>query len=380
MEDYFDYDYDIPKENIIRAEPTSISLRELFKYDKIAKKYTVFDCRERHNSKLLYRIPEHQRFPQWNKEQKWKLIDTVFRNYTMSGIVLSEKKNIKGIYYDIEDGQTRLSILQDFHACRFKLSNDLTFDDLDLCDQERFLNYRITKEILQNNSSNLNEYDNHIHEMFERLQGGKRLTDDDKYWNRNNTSHVKLAIDIIKKHGNELNIKKFSDKKRKGLTNICGLIGALLYGDNINNFQYSPAFRHQIYNLNKQLSESQIKSVFDFITIYINIKNKVYENIPKWKGEKDIDFKNNTKYVNVVIFDFKENGIKNENMWIDFFQLSRHNKDFSNGICSIYNNLTKANKQNNSSDNIRVRLDRIIQFYRNKEDTSEQHSIIYTNY
>ena len=189
----YDYNYEIPKEEIKREEPTSITLSELFEYDKVTKSYTKFDSRARPSSNLLYRIPKHQRFPQWNKEQKWGLIDTVFRNYTMSGIVLSEKKVMKNgkmeNYYDIEDGQTRLSILQDFHACRFALSNDLTFDDLDLEDQKRFLDYNITKEIIQNNSRTLEDYDNHIHEMFERLQGGKRLTDDDKYIYVSNCQH-----------------------------------------------------------------------------------------------------------------------------------------------------------------------------------------------
>ena len=171
----------------------------------------------------------------------------------MSGLVLSKKinyiNNKETIYYDIEDGQTRLSILQDFHACRFKLPNDYTFDMLDLDDQNRFLDYTLTLEIIENEADTLADYDNHIHEMFERLQGGKRLSDDDKYWNRyySNSPLVKFAFDIIKnKEIKEyLNIKKFSSDNRKGLTNICGLIGAFLFADISNNFSYWPAFRCQ---------------------------------------------------------------------------------------------------------------------------------------
>jgi len=378
----YDYNYDIPKEEIKRKEPTSVTLRELFDYDKITKSYTKFDCRARSSSKLLYRIPEHQRFPQWNKEQKWGLIDTVFRNYTMSGIVLSEKKVMKNgkmeNYYDIEDGQTRLSILQDFHACRFALSNELTFDDLDLEDQNRFLDYNITKEIIQNNSRTLEDYDNHIHEMFERLQGGKRLTDVDKYWNRSKSPLVKFAISIIKTYGNDFNIKNFSDKKRKRLTNICGLIGGFLYGSNNNKMGYSPAFRHQIHNLNKEITNSQQSSVINFIKYYISIKNDSYSIIPKNKDEKDLDFKNNAKYINMIMLDYKDH-TNNKKIWIDYFILSRHNPNFSKGTCSIYNNLTKANKQNNSEENIRVRLNRVKEFYRDKEGTAEEHGIVYTN-
>ena len=380
----YNYEYDIPKEEILRIKPTSIALHELFDYDKVTKSYTKFDARSRSSSNLLYRIPEHQRFPQWNKEQRWGLIDTVFRNYTMSGIVLSEKnvqdkktgKLVK--YYDIEDGQTRLSILQDFHACRFALSNDLTFDDLDLEDQKRFLDYKITKEVIQNKSRTSEDYDNHIHEMFERLQGGKRLTDDDKYWNRYKTQLVTFAISIIKTYGNDFNIKYFSDKKRKGLTNICGLIGGYLYGSNNNKMGYSPAFRHQMHNLNKEITKSQKISVINFIKYYIDIKDDSYSLLPKNKGEKDLDFKNNAKYINMIMLDYKDHG-SSKKIWIDYFILSRNNINFSTGICSIYNNLTKANKQNNSEENIRVRLNRVKEFYRDKVITSKEHGIVYTN-
>jgi len=378
----YDYNYDIPKEEIKREEPTSITLSELFEYDKVTKSYTIFDSRARPSSNLLYRIPKHQRFPQWNKEQKLGLIDTVFQNYTMSGIVLSEKKIMKNgkmvNYYDIEDGQTRLSILQDFHACRFALSNDLTFDDLDLEDQKRFLDYKITKEVIQNNSRTSEDYDNHIHEMFERLQGGKRLTDDDKYWNRDKSPLVTFAISIIKTYGNDFNIKNFSDKKRKGLTNVCGLIGGFLYGSNNNKMGYSPAFRHQMHNLNKEITKSQQSSVINFIKYYISIKNDSYSIITKNKGEKDIDFKNNAKYINMIMLDYKDH-TNSKKIWIDYFILSRHNPNFSTGTCSIYNNLTKANKQNNSEENIRVRLNRVKEFYRDKERTAEEHGIVYTN-
>ena len=63
---------------------------------------------------------------------------------------------------------------------------------------------------------------------------------------------------------------------------------------------------------------------------------------------------------------------------VDYFILSRNNINFSTGICSIYNNLTKANKQNNSEENIRVRLNRVKEFYRDKVITSKEHGIVYT--
>jgi hypothetical protein len=387
-----EYNFDeIPNELMDREEPSSITLRELFEYDKVTKSYTKFDARARSTSKLLYRIPEHQRFPQWNKPQKLGLIDTVLRNYTMSGIVLSEKivmKNGKIVkYYDIEDGQSRLSILQDFHACRFDLPTmgieSMTFDTLDLDIQNRFLDYKITKEIIKNKARSLEEYEDNIHEMFERLQGGKRLTDDDKYWNRNTSPLVDLAISIIKTYGYDFNITKItsSSKKKKGLTNICGLIGGILYGDpDINipekNIQYSPAFRHQLKNISKGINTDNKKLVFKFIDYYLNIIREMYSLFPKDKNEKNLDFKNNAKYINMIMIDYKINNNKNKDIWIDFFINIRANEKFLN---SIYNNLSSTQSRANSRAAIYCRLNRVKEFYRDKVKTSKEHGIVYTN-
>ena len=72
---------------------------------------------------MKYRIPEHQRYPQWSSEQK-NLIDTIFRNYPMNGIVVSQHIEDNLIYFDLEDGQTRLSNLQDFYMNEYEFTLD----------------------------------------------------------------------------------------------------------------------------------------------------------------------------------------------------------------------------------------------------------------
>ena len=42
-------------------------------------------------------------------------------------------------------------------------------------------------------------------------------------------------------------------------------------------------------------------------------------------------------------------------------------------------NFLSDDKQNNSEENIRVRLNRVKEFYRDKERTAEEHGIVYTN-
>ena len=46
---------------------------------------------------MKYRIPEHQRYPQWKSEQKNSLIDTVFR--TIQRMVLLSRSILKIILF-----------------------------------------------------------------------------------------------------------------------------------------------------------------------------------------------------------------------------------------------------------------------------------------
>ena len=79
-----------------------------------------FNYMERVSDRFKYfRIPEHQRFPNWNKNKKKCLIDSVLRNYPIHSIICSKHHEVIDNrvkeYLDIEDGQTRLSILQEYY-------------------------------------------------------------------------------------------------------------------------------------------------------------------------------------------------------------------------------------------------------------------------
>ena len=146
---------------------------------------------------MKYRIPEHQRYPQWSSEQQNSLVDTVFRNYPMNGIVVSQHVEGTGIYFDLEDGQTRLSNLQGFFMNDYPFTLDdgttVFYRDLPRALQRRFDGYRISLELL----SEINEVHD-IHEAFDRLNFGTRLKDKDLYWNRKNEYPlVKKAFTLI---------------------------------------------------------------------------------------------------------------------------------------------------------------------------------------
>ena len=103
---------ELPTKVVKQEVLTPISLREMFEKDDDGE-YIVFDSYKRFNDTLEYCIPEHQRMPQWNKDNKEKFIETIFYGYPIGTITLSEYRKEDGnIKYNIEDGQTRVSVLQ----------------------------------------------------------------------------------------------------------------------------------------------------------------------------------------------------------------------------------------------------------------------------
>ena len=168
------------------------TLYELFEKDEDTEKPKYFNYESRNTEPLLYRIPEHQRYPQWNRHDEILLIDTVFRNYPMNGFVVSQKNDpTGGIYYDIEDGQSRLSILQKFYNNKFTYNtingDSVFFKDLPDNIKRRFENYSIFIEVMIESN-----HENEV-EVFERLQNGTKLKDKDLYWNRKDYTLISKA-------------------------------------------------------------------------------------------------------------------------------------------------------------------------------------------
>ena len=254
------------------------TLRELFEKDE-DENFINFNYKNRDDdtrNQLKYRIPEHQRFPQWNKEDKQILINTIFKNYPISSIIVSEKViNGSDIVYDIEDGQTRLSILQEFYDNNFTIKineTEKTFNELTSRQQNTFLDYKIIVEIIKKISTNTEEeFNSNIHDVFERLQKGKTLGDPDKLWNRKNLDIVKFAIQLIEdlntnkihdNYNNELQTKKFGTKKRGILPDIVGMILGVCYMNSwyeSHNNDYLTAYRFQIQIIGRTLTSDNKK-------------------------------------------------------------------------------------------------------------------------
>ena len=356
----------------------------------------------RADSGLRYRIPEHQRYPQWNSDQKQRLLDSIFRDYPMSGVVVSSHYDDNGLYFDFEDGQTRLSILQDFYMNEFtyELENGSSafFKDLSRSSQRRFENYKINIEELYDASKT------DISEVFDRLQNGRPLSDKDLYWNRKDQfPYVNYGIDLIKEpywKSIYMNTEKgVTDKHRVSLPDIITLIYAIINYHYIKSKytetsmskrkSFGKCYRSQVNEMKNEVSTDDKLRIKTFLEHLNKIIDAVYQAVPRSikPKEKINTWANLAKQTGMILYEWLENEHEsdefhqtNREKWVDIMQIERKSGDFMyRGKKTLWNGLRSAHKQNTDDLAIFVRLNRVNDFYSNPEEISAENGIHYND-
>jgi len=360
---------------INREQMGSITLRQLFVKNSDGK-YILFDYKERRSDTLVYSIPNHQRHPKWNKSQMNNLIDSVFCGYTITGIILSQHIRNGNIMYDIEDGQTRLSILQQYHDDGFEY-NKHKFSDLNDEQKNRFLDYNISREVLSPIPGLSNDdFEENIHIIFQRLQQGKPLSNADMYWNRLKFPGVKFANELIElfkdNEKNYLGTKTYGSKSRSVLPEFCAIINAILYDE------YGPAFRFQFKYISLPIGQNRKQLVIGFMNYYVNIINNAESHQIETPNKQT--YNKCSKFWGCILMDWKNrsetNTLSRQRLkWIYIIKISRASPNFIKGAQTLYNGLSKGSKQNTTKEAISDRLKRINDFYSNKEHFTTQYCI-----
>ena len=378
-----------------RIETTLGDIFELDLSEDPQPKY--LNSKPRRQNGMKYRIPEHQRHPQWKEDQKNLLIDTIFRNYPMSGITVSQHIEDNEMYFDLEDGQTRLSVLQEFYMNRFPFTFDgytKEFQELPSAIQRRFENYKITIEIL----SDLDEEGHDISESFDRLQNGSPLSDKDLYWNRKDQYPlVSKAINIINEQywssGHMNTSNGITDKNRGQLPHVVTLIYAIInyHGMLAQEPQvtkrktFTKSFRSQAQKLKNEISEVDNARIQKFLTYLNEIISDVYETLPRFDGEKVNIWGDLGKQTGMILREWLDNENAdeavmeaNQEKWVEMMNLERMSGDLMyRGLRTMWNGMTSAAKQNTSDASIGARLQRVNEFYANREETAKNNAIIY---
>jgi len=140
----------------------------------------MFDPREDRTkqSSAPYVVPDNQRFDAWTDDNKKSaLVDSVMKNYPMPSFVMSRHRiDDRDVHY-IQDGQQRLRTLQKYILGKFAW-NGKKFSELSRQEERIFLTYQINCDIIAD--ANRKE----LSIIFERINSGKPLTDNDKFHNR----------------------------------------------------------------------------------------------------------------------------------------------------------------------------------------------------
>ena len=385
--------FTVPSKKMERRQDYT-TLGEIFEKDQegTPKK---FNAKLRRHDGLLYRIPEHQRHPSWKKEAKQRLVDTVFLNYPMSGFVVSEHFRDNIHWFDFEDGQSRMSILQDFYQDGFGFEtedgNEVKFSQLPHSVQRRFENYRIYIEVMY-------QYEDDAQfEVFERLQFGEPLKDKDLYWNRRDYTYVQKAIQLISTNNWKsvyMNTSKgISDKERNALPPVVTFIYAILQYNNIKQREGDigkrksmwKCFRAQASKLNDPISESDDKRINLFLEYLNYIIDEVYRIYPREPRERVGIWCNFAKQTGMILLEWLENEhdeeakINNQNKWIEMMVLERKSSDlmFKKGKKTMWNGLHSTDKQNTNDGAINARLNRLNEFYLDRDAVAAENGIIY---
>ena len=241
-----------------------------------------FDPTDRTGSQKLIRVPDHQRYPSWPQSNKERLVDSVMSNFPVGQITLTKHNDADGEeYFNVQDGQTRMGALQEFVMDQFPWNGKL-YSELSADDRARFNNYVIQVDIFKKDRSMcLVEFNGVICEIFERLNSGKPLSDNDKYWNRKDTPAMKLLVQLRGSSEFGPLIRRYmwsnlgGGKGRSGLNHFIGLILGIIHqrADCIStSFMQNGAIL-----MATAMNDGHEQRVIDFLRWYFGLLSDVFQ-------------------------------------------------------------------------------------------------------
>ena len=178
-----------------------------------------------------YRIPLHQRHFIWSDLLQTTLIDTVMNNYPIPSIQLIRciEKDGEGrrMFYNIEDGQQRLTTLYLFMKDKFGVEingNVLKFSELTQNTKIQFLTYRIQCDIYDEEQITIEDRI----KIFHRINSSKPLTDNQKFYSQMHSSQGETVEWVINKYNKQ--IHKYFGSIGKGSSRglLSDIVGAII--------------------------------------------------------------------------------------------------------------------------------------------------------
>ncbi len=362
---------------------STINIRALFQKDEEGNYVNLDTTSDRDTCQKLYRIPEHQRYNKWSNDAKETLIDSIFKNYIIGALSLSQHNDGEmGCFYDIEDGQSRLTVIQEFLEDKFKYRGAY-FSERTQLEQNRFLDYVFTKDVTTPARTrpiaerDATTTDDHYYENFDRINRGKALEDNDKYWCMKHKPMVARAIDFIEQCKNDypfMKTEKFNTMDsngkviRKPLEQFVTMVDALVNGI------YKKSYSRHYEKICEEFTDEHEELLNGFMVFYKSIYDEMIHQMPK-RDREQFPFNNPGKFLGMIIMHFKENEDdmsldEKKDMWVNILNIDRSSENFMKGTGTLWYDFTPANQKNQEQENIRMRLNRVKEFYEDKEADS----------
>lgn len=243
-----------------------------------------FEQNSREASTKRFRIPKWQRYPSWKTHQKVALVDSIMKDYPIHAIIMTRHvQNGRGFFY-IQDGQTRMSALQDYLMDKFKWPEEDSglrprlYSELSEAEKATFRYYQISvTEIEIPNADEMKI----ASDMFGRLNSGKSLTPNEKYNNRQDTQVMSFIYELIADARFKQSFKLFlqpigntarADKPRTMFPNLGNMVSLILYisSDGRDGTTLNPAYEANAFRL-EGLTETNKEEVRRFLVEYFKI-------------------------------------------------------------------------------------------------------------
>lgn len=377
-----------------RIKTTLGDIFELDNSDDPQPKY--FNSRTKMQNGMLFRIPEHQLHPQWNGAEKNFLIKTIFWNrYNEISVNVSQHIEDNGIYFDIEYGQLRLSILQDFYMNGFSFMFNGTrkyFKELPIKIKRKFENYEINIEVV----SDINVEVNDVSEAFEHLLLGNPLPENNIYWNRKDEYPLIIkAFSLVNESywldnciNNEIDIIDI-------LPDIVTIIYAIINYHKKKALNITPSkrmtfmrsFKNQLPELKIKISDADNERIQKFLTYLNEIINNSYISSPSQinNDDKVQSWCSLSNQTGLILYEWLENETADDTVmkangekWKKMMKRERKSERFMfKGSKTMWRGMDWKTKFN-MSDVIAARLERVNEFYANPKTISFRFKIIWT--
>ena len=231
-------------------------------------------------SDMRYRVPGHQRHFVWPAAMQESLIDSVFKGYPIPSILLLRKRDETGAdFYNIEDGQQRVTTLHAFRNNHFSVDIGGTpkcYKDLAKAEERVFDNYLLHCDIY----NGIDVEESVIATIFMRINQHKPLSDNEKYYSRMSSSPMlKFVQDVCETKGIETYMGKIAHgKTRSGLSDMVGAVLSIAL--NRRNL-LTTAYNINGIELDATPTKQQMSRVVTFFNAFLGLLDETVGEVTK---------------------------------------------------------------------------------------------------